>query len=375
MPEDERFSFIVEWYDPQASIIRRYVLFFFPLDNTVEMYDPKNRRMFLRRHKNDSLKLEDLYIGKTMNILSRKLTCVDYGDDFTRHKLNTKQERTLGMIKPDAANKLGQMLEMIKEAGFLISRLKMCRLNRNDAMELYLEHQHKDFFNELVNFTSSGPVLAFELVGDGAISKWREFLGPTDPAVARTEAPLTMRARFGTDRTRNACHGSDSDGSAAREIEFFFPSKGPSRHNTATFRDCTCCVIKPSAVVSGLAGAIINSITREGFEIAAIKLFNMEQANAEEFLEVYKGVVQEYGSMVAELTSGPCIALEVRARDAPNVFRRFVGPTDPEIARHLRPNTLRAKFGKNKIQNAVHCTDLPEDGILEVEYFFKILDH
>jgi len=78
--------------------------------------------------------------------------------------------------------------------------------------------------------------------------------------------------------------------------------------------------------------------------------------------------------MVTELTSGPCIAMEIRAQDAPRVCRELVGPADPEIARHLRPNTLRALFGKDKVKNAVHCTDLPEDGLLEVEYFFKILE-
>lgn len=79
--------------------------------------------------------------------------------------------------------------------------------------------------------------------------------------------------------------------------------------------------------------------------------------------------------MVAELCAGPCVALEVQQKDPAKTFREFCGPADPEIARHLRPGTLRAVFGKTKIQNAVHCTDLPEDGLLEVQYFFKILDN
>lgn len=122
------------------------------------------------------------------------------------------------------------------------------------------------------------------------------------------------------------------------------------------------------------AGAIISDIADAGFQITAMTLFHMEKANAEEFFEVYKGVVHEYPEMVSQLTSGPCIALEIRAQDAPHAFREMAGPSDPEIARHLRPRTLRARFGKNKVQNAIHCTDLPEDGLLEVEYFFKILD-
>lgn len=60
-----------------------------------------------------------------------------------------------------------------------------------------------------------------------------------------------------------------------------------------------------------------------------LEIFNMEKANTEEFYEVYKGVVQEYGSMVAELTSGPCLAMEIRAQNAPQAFREMVGPSDP----------------------------------------------
>jgi len=77
--------------------------------------------------------------------------------------------------------------------------------------------------------------------------------------------------------------------------------------------------------------------------------------------------------MVAELTRGPVLALEVTSADARATFRSACGPSDPEIAAHLRPDTLRAKYGRNKVQNAVHCTDLPEDIPLELEYFFKLL--
>ena len=81
--------------------------------------------------------------------------------------------------------------------------------------------------------------------------------------------------------------------------------------------------------------------------------------------------------MVDELTSGIAIAIEIKAAASNNShgeFREFCGPHDPEMARTLRPRTLRALFGSDKIKNGLHCTDLPEDAILEVEYFFRILD-
>ena len=74
----------------------------------------------------------------------------------------------------------------------------------------------------------------------------------------------------------------------------------------------------------GQAGSIISKIAEAGFDISAVQMFHMEKANAEEFYEVYKGVVQEYPSMVTEFTSGPCIAMEIRAQDAARTFREFV---------------------------------------------------
>ena len=103
-----------------------------------------------------------------------------------------------------------------------------------------------------------------------------------------------------------------------------------------------------------------------------MQMFSLDKPTAEEFFEVYKGVLPEFVGMIDHMTSGPCIVLEVRQENAVKSLRELVGPMDPEIAKGLRPNTIRAKFGHSKEINAVHCTDLPEDGQLEVEYFFSI---
>ncbi|XP_048673375.2 nucleoside diphosphate kinase homolog 7 isoform X2 [Caretta caretta] len=376
MSQDDRFAFIAEWYDPNASLFRRYELLYYPKDGSVEMYDVKNRRTFLKRTKYDDLHLEDLFIGNKVTVFSRHLSLVDYGDQYTARKLGSRKERTLALVKPDAVPKIGDLIDIIINAGLTITKAKMMVLSRKEAMDLHVDHQSKPFYNELLLFITSGPAVAMEILGDDAVSEWKKLLGPANSGVARSDAPGSIRAMFGTDGIRNAAHGPDSFASAAQELELFFPSsggRGPA--NSAKFTDCTCCIIKPHAVNEGLTGKIINAILEGGFEISALQLFNMECANVEEFYEIYKGVVAEYTEMVTELCSGPCIALEIRQLDPQKVFRDFCGPSDPEIARHLRPGTLRAIFGKNKIQNAVHCTDLPEDGLLEVQYFFKILDN
>jgi len=80
---------------------------------------------------------------------------------------------------------------------------------------------------------------------------------------------------------------------------------------------------------AGVASDIIGKIRECGFEMTAVLMCSLDKANAEEFLEIYKGVVQEYPMMVTELSSGPCIALEIRAKDPVKTFREFVGPADP----------------------------------------------
>lgn len=379
MADDTRFAFFVEWYEEPACRTRTFQFFYFSGSKSIEMFDIKTRKMFLKTNLASSpIELQDLYIGASINVLGRQLTIVEFGDEFTKRKLMSKLERTLGFIKPDTVDKMGDIISAIYDRGLLISKLRLCKLEHNDAFNFYQEHSGKSFMNSLMNYVTSGPIIAMELVGENAIQRWRELIGPTDPSKARSEASSSLRARFGKDVTHNSVHGSDSPASAAREIEFFFPSCSKQTFtNCVRGSDCTLCLIKPHAIKAGIAGKIINVIQDSGFLVNTIQMFHLEKANAEEFYEVYKGVVHEYPGMVNELSSGPVIAMEILGKSS-NVhtaesFRELCGPMDPEIARQLRPRTLRALFGVNKIQNAVHCTDLPEDGPLEAEYFFKVL--
>lgn len=374
--QSERFAFIAEWYDPNASLLRRYELLYYPVDGSVEMHDVKNRRTFLKRTKYEDLRLEDLFIGNKVNVFSRQLVLIDYGDQYTARQLGSRKEKTLALIKPDAVSKAGEIIEMINKSGFTITKLRMMTLTRKEAADFHVDHHSRPFYNELIQFITSGPVIAMEILRDDAICEWKRLLGPANSGLSRTDAPGSIRALFGTDGVRNAAHGPDTFASAAREMELFFPSSGGcGPANTAKFTNCTCCIIKPHAISEGMLGKILIAIRDACFGMSAIQMFNLDRANVEEFYEVYKGVVSEYNDMVTELCSGPCVAIEIQQSNPTKTFREFCGPADPEIARHLRPETLRAIFGKTKVQNAVHCTDLPEDGLLEVQYFFKILDN
>ena len=115
---------------------------------------------------------------------------------------------------------------------------------------------------------------------------------------------------------------------------------------------------------------IIDMILSEGFEISAMEMFYLNRPAIEEFYDVYKGVLPEYVPLIEHFISGPSIVLEIRQENVVRAFRELVGPHDPEIAKYLRPNTIRAKFGLDRVRNAVHCTDLEEDATLEVRIFY-----
>jgi nucleoside-diphosphate kinase len=278
--------------------------------------------------------------------------------------------RTFAMVKPDAYTHIGKIIDIIYTNGFQITKLKMAKMTQQNAQEFYAEHIGKPFFTALSSFITSDVVVGMELVADCAVSKWRNLIGPTDTTKAKSEAPKSLRAMFGTDATRNAVHGSDSSASAKRELDYFFSSK---LGTTAVLNNCSCVAVKPHSVLAGHAGKIIDAILEEGFEISAMEMFYLDKPSSEEFFEVYKQVLPEFVPMVEHMTTGAIIAMEVRQENVIKTLRQLVGPHDPEIAKNLRPNTLRAKYGMDRIKNAIHCTDLEEDGVLECEYFFSLL--
>ena len=124
-----RYVFEVEWYDQQADILRFYRLFFFPNDNSVEMYDKKMNRVFLKRIELPTLKLSDLFVGAKVTIFSRVLHIKEYGDIATATKQGSERESTFAMIKPDQYQNMGKIIDAVQSSGFQICQLKMSKFN------------------------------------------------------------------------------------------------------------------------------------------------------------------------------------------------------------------------------------------------------
>ena len=132
-------------------------------------------------------------------------------------------ERTLSIIKPDAVKKnaIGQILARFEAAGLRVVAARMMFLSRAEAEGFYAVHRGRPFFNDLVEFMTSGPVLVQVLEGENAIARNRELMGATDPKKA---AKGTIRADFADSIDANAVHGSDAPDTAKTEIGYFFPA-------------------------------------------------------------------------------------------------------------------------------------------------------
>ena len=134
-------------------------------------------------------------------------------------------ERTLSIIKPDAVakNVIGDIYSRFEKADLRIIGARMVHLSREDAEKFYAVHAERPFFNDLVSFMISGPVMVQCLEGENAIAKNRDLMGATNPKEAEKG---TIRGDFADSIDANAVHGSDAEDTAANEIEFFFGNEG-----------------------------------------------------------------------------------------------------------------------------------------------------
>lgn len=130
-------------------------------------------------------------------------------------------ERTLCIIKPDAVKKnvQGNIIQMLLDAGFTIRAMKLMQLTKEQAQKFYEVHKERPFYNDLVEYMTSGPVIPIALEKDNAVLDYRALIGATDPAEAKEG---TVRKKYATSKAENAVHGSDSVENGIIEVGFFF---------------------------------------------------------------------------------------------------------------------------------------------------------
>ncbi|XP_026471014.1 nucleoside diphosphate kinase 7-like [Ctenocephalides felis] len=373
------FAFNTEWYDPTSRLRRKFIVSYYPADETVAMWDKTFKKKFLQR-MNVGLKSEDFFVGNRITLNFRPMYIVSYANEFTKNYFSSRLTVTFALIKPNAAPDMGAILHIINSKGFRFVRLKMSKLTRPQARSVYGHMSSEDqMLAMLINEITSGYVIGMILAAENAIKAFMELIGPEDPADAKEQAPCSIRALYGQTKLKNAIYGSTTYDELVRDSAIFFPPDPTNGiTNTVHLGNSTLCIIKPHAIKDQMTGAIIQQIQKCGFVIGAMQMFYMDKVNMLEYLDVYRNLHADYPRMVSSMIEGPLIAMEIMTPDNdPDIvqlFKDICGPSHPEKARRIKPWTLRAKFGQTRIYNAIHCTELPCDGTLEVCYFFKILE-
>lgn len=323
-----RYSFVAEYFDPQANLQRQYMLFFYVADNSVEMHDTKNRRVFLKRVKYPQLSVKELFVGASVTVYARVLKLIDFGDEVTRSQF-AKNDEAIVVAFGASLFQCGDVVQELSNAGMRIINLRM--VDPTPTLE------SMGITSRLVAVHVGGSSIAEKVINFG--KKFPE-----------------------------SCVITDAVELLAVGTEVF-----TSAPTTATMKNCAVCVIKPHAIGAGQGGIILQRIFDEGFKVTALGSFNLSIADSEDFLEVYRGVVPEYKKLTEHMASASCWAMEVRAENAVPALRAVCGPHDPDVCHVLFPHTIRSKFGLDRVLNGVHCTDLVEDGPLESEFFFDLM--
>lgn len=261
--------------------------------------------MFLKRMAYPDIQQKSLFVGSIVTVNARQLKIADYGDTATRKVFARGKETQFALLKPDAYMHTGKIIDSLYQNGFIISKLKMSRFSNATAARFLGGNNNAEASTHLQSDVCTG----MEIVAAGAVEKWNNMIGPENSVTAKIQASSSLRAAYGTDAVRNAVHGSNNNQQKTSELNLWFSSQ---LKTSALFTNCTCAVIKPHAIQAGYAGQIIDTILSEGFEISAMQMFYLDRPTAEEFFEIYQGVLPEFPQMTEQMTTGPCIAMEIR---------------------------------------------------------------
>lgn len=406
-------SLVAEWFDDRPQLLRRFLLRYHPGPREVELTEvgsgtgsgpaARGGRRFLRRTPLPPPACPtDLRPGGIVVLLSRTLRIVDYGDARTREALEGNEERAVVTARP---GRLAEVIEAVEGrgreeeknrptvAGMAWTDLALLDLDGGGgaaaaAVPPALAEARRSLYP--ARALGGGEAAAEEAVvvvfrGRGSIGTAREAL----------EGAGLLRGGRKEEETETEVHCCGTAMGAAEaerlvlELRCQFSRRSASRPPPHPHpSNCTCVIVKPHAVKEGLVGQILRSVQAGGrYRIVRAATETLDRDAAAEFLAAYRAAVPALRSTVEEMCSGPVVVLEVVLRGtgggessiAPSSsssgvvesFRGEVaGPWDVEVARRLRPDSIRGRFGVDNHRNAIHCTDLEGDGRREVDFFF-----
>lgn len=348
---DDTWLFVAEWFDPLPQLKRKYLLKYFVDTHMAEMVDLKSKKTFLKKSPcPPELSATEFFIGAKILLYSRELEIIDFGDKKTMETLQYQTQQCTLIVPSELYQYWGKVVDTFSEQSMIV-KVKSILISSNVA----------DKMCDILGISNSRKLSQAMATGVNLV-----VIAQTEDGYSKLSSLADkLSAKFGGEIF------SSKNGSESNDLQELLLKQYKSI--TATFDSSTCCIIKPHAVKNKLIGKILDYIIMQGYEVSAVSSLHFDRSQAEEFLEVYNGVVPEYSDHVLQLSNGMCVALELRAEDPVKTFRMTAGPWDVGMAKELYPDSIRGLFGSDLIRNAVHCTDLPRDATSECEYCFKIM--
>ncbi|XP_035109081.2 thioredoxin domain-containing protein 3 isoform X1 [Callithrix jacchus] len=261
--------------------------------------------------------------------------------DFKKIK-RMKLEKILALLRPNLFHeRKDDVLHIIKDEDFKILEQRQLVLSEDEAQALCKEYENEDYFKKLIENMTSGPSLALVLLRDNGLEHWKQLLGPRTVEEAIEYFPESLCARFAMDSLPvNQLYSSDSLETAEMEIKHFFPLQS------------TLALIKPHATREQRE-KILKIIKEAGFELTQVKQILLTPDQAE---KIYSKITGKdfYKDLLEMLSEGPSMVMVLTKWNAVAKWRLLIGPTDPEEAKVLSPDSIRAQFGISKLRNIVH---------------------
>ncbi|KAI6075695.1 Nucleoside diphosphate kinase [Aix galericulata] len=287
-------------------------------------------------------------------------------------------ERTFIAIKPDGVQRglVGEIIKRFEQKGFKLVAMKLIHASEDLLREHYIDLKDRPFYDGLVQYMHSGPVVAMVWEGLNVVKTGRVMLGETNPVDSK---PGTIRGDLCVQVGRNIIHGSDSVESAETEINLWFTpeelvdyrSSAAEREAEASAMAANCertfIAIKPDGVQRGLVGEIIKRFEQKGFRLVAMKFVHA----SEDLLKQHYIDLKDrpfYPGLVKYMNSGPIVAMVWEGLNVVKTGRVMLGETNPADS---KPGTIRGDFCIQVGRNIIHGSDSVESAQKEINLWFK----
>lgn len=322
-------GFETEWFDPVSGLMQIIYLKFFLDDNTIELLSGKN--IFLKRIYYPQVQIADLFVGNTLSVYNRLLVIKKFANTATEEYMRAREVRFVCTVSRKNLSASSVIFNIVKDQKFALGRVY------TTSSSTFIDDLDISYGDTII-----------EVVGISVANK-NDFLsavnniGPSTKAILSSESKITELLK--------SCKGID------------VPD------------NCTLCLIKPHVVKKQLSGEVIKAISEEGFTVSGLFSVHLTLSFAEEVFDAYRNVFVKYNAILEQMTLSPTLAVLITGSnyDLVERFRDFVGPVSPQLAKVVRPNSLRALFGEDEVKNGIHSTDLSEDAQMECKYFFNTL--